>query len=98
MKQNFLIGSATGLLIFVLLNLIAAHLSSDCGLFAVFGLDTCADDIARAGWPLRFYESGGFAFRSNFNYLFLFINMAIGLGLALLFGWIYSRNKKTLPK
>lgn len=98
MKQNFLIGLAIGLLIFVLLNLIAAHLSSDCGLGAVFGLDACADDIARAGWPLRFYESGGFAFRSNFSPLFLLTDMAIGLGLAVLSGWIYSRSKKTLSK
>jgi ABC-type antimicrobial peptide transport system permease subunit len=98
MKQNFLLGFAAGLLIFVLLNLIAAHLSSDCGLFAVIGLDACADDIARAGWPLRFYEAGGFAFRNNFNPLFLLIDMAIGLGLALLSGWIYSRSKKTLSK
>lgn len=98
MKQNFLIGSAAGLVIFVLLNLIAAHLLSDCGLFAVFGLDACADDIARAGWPWQFYETGGFAFRSNFSPLLLLIDMAIGLGLALLSGWIYSRNKKTLPK
>jgi ABC-type antimicrobial peptide transport system permease subunit len=98
MKQNFIIGSAAGLLIFALLNLISAHLSSDCGLFAVFGLDACADDIARAGWPLQFYEAGGFAFRSNFSPLFLLIDTAIGLGLALFSGWIYARNKKTLSK
>ena len=98
MKQNFLIGFATGLLIFVLLNLIAAHLSSDCGLFAVIGLDACADDIARDGWPLQFSETGGFAFRSNFSPLLLLVDMTVGLGLAILSGWIYSRNKRTLPK
>jgi hypothetical protein len=98
MNRRFFIGFTYGLLIFIAINLLAAHLSSDCGLPAVFGLDSCADDIVRAGWPLRFYEQGGFAYRSNFNPLFMCINMAIGIGFSLLSGWFYARSQKAPPK
>ena len=98
MKQNFITGFAAGLVIFILINALAAHLASDCGLFAVFGLDSCADDIARAGWPLQFYEEGGFAFRSHFDAFILFVNLAIGAGFSIIFGWLYALIKKTLPK
>jgi hypothetical protein len=98
MNKKFAIGFLVGLLIFIGINLIAAHLASDCGLPAVFGRDACADDIARMGWPLQFYEEGGFAYRSNFNPPFLLMDTAIGIGLATLWGWIYTRRKKTLSK
>jgi hypothetical protein len=52
MTKRFAIGFCIGLLIFLT---IAAHLTSDCGLLAGFGRNACADDIARAGWPLQFY-------------------------------------------
>jgi hypothetical protein len=93
MSRRFIIGFFTGLLIFVAINLLAAHLASDCGLPAVFGRDACADDIARAGWPLQFYEEGGFAYRSEFSLSSLFINIGIGLGVSGIAGWFYSRNK-----
>ena len=69
-------------MIFLLINLLAAHLASDCGLPAVFGRDACADDIARAGWPLTFYEEGGFAYRQNFDSVSLLINLGTGLVVA----------------
>ncbi len=59
--------------LFIAVNLLAAHLQSDCGLPALLGLSHCADDIRRAGFPLLFWEEGGFAYRSNFepaNFLF----------------------------
>jgi len=56
MTRRFATGFITGLFIFLVINLTSAHLASDCGLPAVFGRDSCADDIARAGCPLRFYE------------------------------------------
>ncbi len=96
--KRFAAGFLLGLLTFLLINLLAAHLASDCGLLAVFGRDTCADEIARAGWPLQFYEDGGFAYRHNFNSLFLLLNIVIGVTFAVASGWLYSRNKKTLPK
>ena len=98
MMQKFATGFLFGLLIFIAINLFAAHLSSDCGLAAVFGRDACADDIARAGWPLQFYEEGGFAYRSNFNSLFLLLNSAMGIIFSVICGWFLARRKKTLPK
>ena len=98
MTLRFAIGFIIGLLIFIAFNLISAHLSSDCGLPAVFGRDSCADDIARAGWPMRFYEEGGLAYRHNFNPLFLLIDLEIGAAFSIVSAWLLSRNKKTLPK
>src|SRR5262245_40046230 len=98
MTKRFVIGFGVGLLIFIAINLVSAHLASDCGLPAVFGRDACSDDIARAGWPLQFYEEGGFAYRHNFNSLFLLINLGVGLAFAFLSSWFFTRNKKTLPK
>jgi hypothetical protein len=98
MKTRFMIGFGIGLLIFIAINLLAAHLRSDCGLLAVFGRDMCADDIARAGWPLQFYEEGGFAYRHNFNALFLVVNLGIGIVLAVFAGLLMAGNKKTLSK
>ena len=59
MTRRHIFGFAIGLLFFVAINLLSAHLRSDCGLLAVFERDACADDIARAGWPFAFYEQGG---------------------------------------
>jgi hypothetical protein len=38
--KTFAIGFGIGLLIFIAISLISAHLSSDCGLLAVFGRDS----------------------------------------------------------
>jgi len=77
--------------IFLLANLLAAHLLSDCGLPAVFGRDACADDIALAGFPLVFFEEGGFAFRRNFNLPDLLIDVLIGLGTGILGGFVVRK-------
>lgn len=98
MTKHFFTGFVIGLLLFLTINLIAAHFASDCGLPAVFGRDACADDIARAGWPLPFYEEGGFAYRSNFNGPFLFINVVIGFVFSSVVGWYSARRKKALSK
>ncbi len=97
MTKQFTIGFCVGLLIFIALNLLAAHLASDCGLLAVFGHDICADDIARAGWPLRFYEDGGFAYRHIFNPTALLTDLGLGVLLAYGLGRLFLRNKKTPP-
>lgn len=75
----FFYGFLIGLFFFFLANVIAAHLLSDCGLPAILGVDSCADDIARAGFPLAFFEQGGFAFRSVFIPTNLLIDGFIGL-------------------
>jgi len=97
MNKPFAIGFGIGLFIFIVINLLAAHLASDCGLLTLFGYNSCADDIVRAGWPLQFYEVGGFAFHRNFNILFLLINSTIGVVFAVIFGWTLSHRKRPLP-
>jgi hypothetical protein len=86
-------GFLLGLLIFLFANLLAAHLLSDCGLLAVFGRDSCADDIARAGFPLVFFEEGGFAFHSIFNLPYLLIDILTGIGIAVLGGLILQKSR-----
>jgi len=65
MTRRFAIGFTIGLLAFILINLFSTHLSSDCGLPAVFERDACADDIARAGWPFLAGGLGGFIARTK---------------------------------
>jgi hypothetical protein len=86
-RRSFLYGFLIGLTLFILANLLAAHLLSDCGLPAVLGKDSCADDIARAGFPLIFFEEGGFSFRSIFNQSYLWLDIFIGIGFAIVSGF-----------
>lgn len=98
MHKLFAIGFFTGLMLFSAINLFAAHLASDCGLPAVFGQDACADDITRAGWPLQFYEEGGFAYRSEFRLGALLINVGVGLVVSSITGWLTTRYKSGPPR
>jgi hypothetical protein len=82
----FTLGFVGGVVLFGLLNLLAAHLRSDCGLPAVFGLSACADDIRRAGFPWLFWEEGGFAYRSNFYLTPFLADIALALIVSLLLG------------
>ena len=91
MNKKFAPGFIIGFCLFILLNGTFAHLSSDCGLPAVFGLDSCADDISRAGWPLLVYEEGGFAYRYEFILPNLISDLVIGVLLADGFGWWFAR-------
>jgi ABC-type antimicrobial peptide transport system permease subunit len=93
-KKRFAIGFAVGVITFIIINLIAAHLASDCGLLAVIGRDACADDIARLGWPLQFYEEGGFAYRFIFNPLTLSLDLGIAVLLSIVSGWLFTRLSK----
>jgi len=94
MTRRFAIGFTIGLLAFILINLFSAHLSSDCGLLAVFERDTCADDIARAGWPFRFYERGGFEYRFEFKSPVLLLDLVIGASAAGVLGWSFAGKAK----
>lgn len=99
-SRAFFIGLGIGLFLFLLANLLAAHLGSDCGLPAILGTSACADDIIRVGFPLTFFEEGGFAFRHNFSTLYLLVDILISFG----FVWICGRlglryiQKKTSSK
>jgi len=96
--RTFLTGFLIGLVIFILANVLAAHLLSDCGLPAILGTDFCADDIARAGFPLIFFEEGGFAYRHIFNLPYLLLDIFIGIGFAVICGfaarWIHNQRTK----
>jgi hypothetical protein len=87
-RRAFLNGFLIGLFIMILANLLAAHLLSDCGLPAILGTDFCADDIARAGFPLVFFEQGGFSYRSIFNLPNLLLDLFIGFDFAVICGFI----------
>jgi hypothetical protein len=98
MTRRFDIGFAVRLSIWIAINLLSAHLSSDCGLLAVFERDACADDIARSGWPFRFYERGGIDYRYNFEPSVLALDLGIAVVFALVMGLFVSSYKKALPK
>ena len=92
--RSFVTAWLTALLLFAGLNLLWAHLRSDCGLPALFGQSACADDIRRAGFPFQFWEEGGFAFRREFSQTALLADTTIGLLLALAAGWAARRRKR----
>jgi hypothetical protein len=94
LSRTFFKGFLIGLSGFILLNILAAHLLSDCGLPALLGLSGCADDISRAGFPFVFFEQGGFAYRSSFNLPILILDLLIGVGVAIGIGIYMNRNKK----
>jgi hypothetical protein len=96
-NKYFATGFVIGLILFLVINLLAAHLASDCGLATFSPTSACADGIARLGWPLQFYESGGFMYTQSFNALYLAIDIGLGLLLASLAGWILFRRKEILP-
>lgn len=98
MKRPFLTGFLIGLLVFLLLTLLAAHLRSDCGLGAVFGLAHCADDIARAGFPLTFYEEGGFAYRYMLDPVRFFADAIIGILFAVGCGFFWRWRERRKAK
>jgi hypothetical protein len=95
--RRFLLGFLIALLLFVGVNLLWAHVRSDCGLPALLGAAGCADDIRRAGFPLQFWEEGGFAFRQIFSLPALLIDLGLGLAFSVLAGWAATRLWPTQP-
>lgn len=98
-RGRFFIGFAATLIGFLALNLVAAHLQSDCGIRAVIGLwipsfKFCADDIVRVGFPFRVIEEGGFAFRSVFNTDALTGDVLVALAASTVAGWIAQKVGK----
>ena len=100
----FITGFAATLLVFLLINIVVAHLRSDCGIWAVIGLwlprwSPCNDDIVRVGFPFLVLEQGGFAYRSIFDPLAVLLNSAIAVGASLLVGGVllifFSSGRRT---
>jgi hypothetical protein len=91
--RAFAIGAGGAASVFILLNIAAAHLRSDCGIRAVIGLwlpgwSFCADDIKRVGFPFLVLEQGGFAYRSSFDPQALFLDVIVAVGVSLAVGLI----------
>ncbi|HMR66997.1 MAG TPA: hypothetical protein PKE64_23555 [Anaerolineae bacterium] len=94
MKQKlglFILGFCGSLFIFLLLNLVAAHWRSDCGLMAVLGLSGCADDIVRLGFPWVVWEVGGFAYRAYLDGVALIADAGLTLGVSVVVGLVNVR-------
>ena len=53
--RTFLTAFLIALLLFAGVNLLWAHVRSDCGLPALLGSSGCAGAIHRAGFPLQFW-------------------------------------------
>jgi ABC-type antimicrobial peptide transport system permease subunit len=94
MTRRFLIAFFIGLILFIGINLLSAHLASDCGLVAVFEQDSCSDDIARAGWPLRFYEEGGIEYHRMMSVGTLGLDILFGVVVSGIMGWLVARRIK----
>ena len=91
--RRFWAGFLIGLVLFLAVNLLAAHLLSDCGLPSVFGADACSDDIARAGFPVVFYEKGGFAEHSLLDKGSLGLDLLVGITFSTILGFFINRRK-----
>ena len=92
--RSFVTGFGGTLLLFIVINLILAHLRSDCGLLGVLKLAGCADDISRAGFPLQVWQEGGYAYRHSFDVTALLFDLIIALGLSLGAGFVSHRFLK----
>ena len=79
------------LLLWLVINLISAHLRSDCGLPAVLGMGACADDIRRAGFPWLFWEAGGFVAHRYFSAAALLADIGLAVLTSALAGWLVRR-------
>ena len=77
--RYFTLGFVGALAIFLAATLIAAHVQSDCGIKAVFGMAGCADDIRRVGFPWVVWEEGGFSYRNVFDPVALLLDIGVGL-------------------
>ncbi|MEP7356715.1 MAG: hypothetical protein ABI847_05710 [Anaerolineales bacterium] len=89
--RTFIFTTVAVFLAFLAVNVLAAHLQSDCGLRGVLGIAGCADDIRRAGFPWIFWEDGGFAYRHIFSPGLLAADGAVGMAASLIAGWAARR-------
>ena len=92
--SRFFIAFVIGIVFFIAINLLTAHVMSDCGLPGVVGISGCSDDIARAGFPLPFYEEGGFYYRRQFSTGPLALDIGLGLAFAAALGWWWARRNQ----
>ena len=90
--RGFTSGFILGLGLFLVANLISVHVNSDCGLLEGLGIvDRWQDDIRRMGFPLQFFEEGGFSYRRNVSPLALLLDIVIAVACATVIGFACSR-------
>jgi len=96
-SRQFVAAFAAGLGLFIVCNLIAVHVQSDAGLLEGLGIvDQANDDIRRIGFPLQFFEEGGFAHREVFSPLALVsdILLAIAWAAGMGFGYVLLAGRR----
>jgi hypothetical protein len=91
--RRFSTGAALGLLFFVALTVLATHLRSDGGLLAMIPFG-CFDCIRRIGFPLTFYEDGGFVYRKIANPPAFAVDSAVALTFGVMGGLLAERFRK----
>jgi hypothetical protein len=98
-SKSFYVSFIAALFLFIAINLIAAHLQSDCGIRAVIGIfvsrfSGCMDDVVRIGFPFLFMRVGGFAAPFFFSVGALIGDIVVAGGASVLVGLIAQRVVK----
>ncbi len=88
MRRDFVLGFVLSLLAFVVLNVVWLHVRSDCGLPTWLGVSGCADDVRRAGFPLQFYQAGGFVAQTSFSLRALLLDAGLAAAVSAAAGWV----------
>ena len=86
--RTFAFAFVCTLVLFVGINLVAAHIRSDCGIAGALGVSGCNDDIRRVGFPFLVWQEGGFAYRNIFDLTALILDIGIGLSACTIMGLI----------
>ena len=90
--RDFMLGFIVGLGLFFVANLIAVHVNSTGGLLEGLAIvDRWSDDIRRMGFPLQFFEEGGFSYRRNVSGIALVLDIVIAVACAAVIGFAWSR-------
>lgn len=89
---NFIAVFVGGLILCVVLNLVVAHVRSDCGLAAVSGISGCADDIVRIGFPFQVIERGGFIAHNTFDSTALAGDVLVAIAGSVVAGMLAARS------
>jgi ABC-type antimicrobial peptide transport system permease subunit len=92
-RAGFGVGFALTLVLLALVQVLAAHQRSDCGIRAVLALwnlarSGCADDSVRVGFPLVVVEHGGFMGINRFALSALLIDVLLILVVSVVGGLI----------
>lgn len=88
-NRHFVSGFVIGITVFVIANIISAHVRSSVGIGAILGIIGADDDIRAVGFPLLFWKTGGFANHTYFSLQSLIINLMVAEVVSALLGLIF---------